>query len=271
MTELMQGVVQPEPEEIWCFPHRHVGRQVAVYSTLSSTNSLGAAWVARTEPSAWHGWAIVAREQTAGRGQKGRCWQAPAGKALLLSVLVQPPPPVARPVILTAWAAVAVAEAITAMTGLQAYIKWPNDLLLAHRKVCGILIECHGSATVAGIGLNLTQQQQDWSAAGLPTAISLAQAADRLITIAQAAQQVLYHLDIGYEHLIQGRHHLLLEEWRQRLGLLGRRVDVELSDGSRLTGQLHEVNFQTVVVSTTAGLYRWPPERIVHLYPTEQA
>src|SRR5206468_7692987 len=84
---------------------------------------------------------VLAREQTAGRGQHGRAWQAPAGSSVLLSVLLCPPPALRRPALLTAWAAVSVCETILQLTGLQAKIKWPNDVLIRGRKVCGILIE----------------------------------------------------------------------------------------------------------------------------------
>ena len=80
-------------------------------------------------------------EQTAGRGQYGRVWTAPAGSSVLLSVLLFPPPALRRPTLLTAWAAVSVCETIQELANLSATIKWPNDVLINGRKVCGILIE----------------------------------------------------------------------------------------------------------------------------------
>jgi BirA family biotin operon repressor/biotin-[acetyl-CoA-carboxylase] ligase len=252
--------------EIWCFPTRYVGRQVAVYTTLSSTNTVAAEWLARS-PQEWEGWAVLAEEQTAGRGQYNRSWQAPAGKALLLSVLVHPPAALTRPVLLTAWVAVAVADAILKMTDQDTAIKWPNDLLLQERKVCGILIERHGSATIAGIGLNLSQQAEDWTNLNLPHAISLYQATNRFITIRQAAEQVLYQLDRYYTSLLEGHLEHLAERWRQRLGLLGSCVRLELANGGEAVGTLCTLDFDAVALKTPTGILSWPPERIAHLHP----
>jgi BirA family biotin operon repressor/biotin-[acetyl-CoA-carboxylase] ligase len=251
--------------EIWRFPTRHVGRHVAVYTRLSSTNTVASEWLARS-PQQGEGWAILAEEQTAGRGQYNRPWQAPSGKALLLSVIVQPPAALTRPVVLTAWVAVAVADAIRDMTDQDTVIKWPNDLLLQKRKVCGILIERHGSATIAGIGLNLNQLAEDWTILNLPHAISLYQATKRRITIRQATERVLYRLDHHYTSLLEGNLELLVERWRNGLGLLGRRVRLELADGEEAVGTLCTLDFDTVALATPTELLAWAPERITHLY-----
>ena len=87
------------------------------------------------------GLALLANEQLAGRGQFGRSWQAPAGSSVLVSVVLFPPQPLCRPALLTAWAAVSVCNLIEEITGLKARIKWPNDVLVHGKKVCGILIE----------------------------------------------------------------------------------------------------------------------------------
>src|SRR5687767_8862526 len=147
------------PRETWHFDTERIGRRVLVYDHVDSTNTRGAE-LAHADPDA-DGLVLIADQQTAGRGQYGRVWQSRPGSSLLLSVVLRPPAELRRPVILTAWAAVSVAEAILALTGVQARIKWPNDLLVRGKKVCGILIEQSGTAgeivTVAGIGLNLNQ------------------------------------------------------------------------------------------------------------------
>ena len=126
------------PSEEWHLDTRQIGRRVQVYKRMESTNTQAALFA--DDPSN-HGLVIMAEEQTSGRGQQGRSWQAPAGKAVLMSVVVFPPPPLRRPALLTAWAAVSVCESIRQATGFQAKIKWPNDVLIRGRKVCGILIE----------------------------------------------------------------------------------------------------------------------------------
>ena len=83
---------------------------------------------------------------------------------MLLSALLFPPAELRRPVLLTAWAAVAVCETIRHITGQMARIKWPNDVLVQGKKICGILIE-QGKGTVAGIGLNVNQSAEMFAAA----------------------------------------------------------------------------------------------------------
>ena len=135
------------PREIWTFDSQHIGRQVLVYDSLSSTSDVASALAL---DSAHEGTVVLAEFQTAGRGQFGRVWQSVPGSSLLVSVVLQPPAALRRPVILTAWAAVSLVRAIQELTGLQPRIKWPNDLLIDRRKVCGILIE-QSTAVVAAI------------------------------------------------------------------------------------------------------------------------
>src|SRR5207245_2431978 len=111
---------------------RRLGRRVLVFDQLDSTSTYAAGLAG--DP-ANDGMVILAREQTAGRGQHGRTWSAPAGSSVLLSVLLFPPPELRRPAILTAWVAVSVCETILKLTGLQAKIKWPNDVLIRGKKV----------------------------------------------------------------------------------------------------------------------------------------
>ncbi len=100
----------------------------------------------------------VCEEQTGGRGRLGRPWLAPAGSAILCSVLLEPPPGhvVAQ---LSLVGGVVVAETVEAATGLGAGIKWPNDVLLGGRKVAGVLAEAGEGTVVLGIGLNVNQPE----------------------------------------------------------------------------------------------------------------
>src|SRR5262249_21998579 len=150
---------------------RRLGRTVTVFHEADSTNSRAAAMADRPDAD---GLAFLADRQSAGRGQYGRRWVAPARSSVLLSLLLRPPPGVARPVVLTAWAAVSVCEVVQRLTGEVPRIKWPNDVLVRGKKVCGILIEqvARGdqTASIVGIGLNVTQSSEDLLAAELPDA-----------------------------------------------------------------------------------------------------
>lgn len=97
--------------------------------------------------------------QTAGRGRLGRAWIEAPGTSALVSVLVRPPSGRSAPE-LSLVAAVAVALALEDVTGTAAQVKWPNDVLLAGRKVAGILAELRGGAVVLGIGVNVNQTEE---------------------------------------------------------------------------------------------------------------
>src|SRR5437899_3777549 len=100
---------------------RHIGRRVEVHDSVDSTNSRA---LARADDPANDGLVVLARAQTAGRGQYGRSWSAPAGSSVLLSALIFPRPELRRPVVLTAWAAVSVCTVVRDITGQSPRIKW---------------------------------------------------------------------------------------------------------------------------------------------------
>jgi BirA family biotin operon repressor/biotin-[acetyl-CoA-carboxylase] ligase len=99
---------------------------------------------------------VVADHQTAGRGRLGRTWEAPAGTALLFSLLLRPPPERNAPE-LSLVAGVAVADALERTLGLSVQIKWPNDVMLRRKKIAGCLAEARDGAVVLGIGVNVGQ------------------------------------------------------------------------------------------------------------------
>lgn len=226
------------PRQEWALDTRRLGRRVLVYERLDSTNNLAAALA---EDPGNDGLVILADEQTAGRGQYGRTWLAPPGASVLLSVLLFPPPPLRRPAILTAWAAVAVCNVVRQITGVPAKIKWPNDVLLRGRKVCGILIE-QRRGTVAGIGLNVRQTAEELVRAGLTEATSLAQQAGAAPETPEVARRLVRQLDEDYDLLCGGDLGTLEACWKWHLGLLGRQVRARCLDGTE-QGRLTELGF----------------------------
>ena len=103
---------------------------------------------------------VVADHQSAGRGRLGRTWDAPAGKALLVSVLLRPPIERNAPEI-SLVAGVAVADALERALGLSVQLKWPNDVMLRRRKVAGCLAEARDGTVVLGIGVNVNQTREE--------------------------------------------------------------------------------------------------------------
>lgn len=253
----------------WTLPTKYLGQSIRVYDRLDSTNTLA---LSLADDPQNHGLVLIALEQSAGRGQYGRTWHAPRESSVLLSVLLFPPPILRRPVVLTAWAAVSVCATIRELTGLDATIKWPNDVLIAGKKVCGILIEQRTTAaanfplaSVAGIGLNISQAPETFAAAGLPDAISLAGAAGRTFAHVDVAQQLVHALDKQLHRLIDGDLGSLEFRWRERLDVLGRIVALETAQESR-RGKLLDVSFASVVIQQdNSEIVSLAPESVRHL------
>ncbi len=251
------------PQTVWNLETRHLGRRVLVFDRVDSTNTL-AAQLAGDPANA--GTVILANEQLAGRGQHGRNWQCPPGAGVLLSVLLFPPPALRRPVVLTSWAAVAVCEAIREITALEARIKWPNDVLLKDRKVCGILIE-QGKGTVVGIGLNVHQSAASFAAAGLTLAGSLALFSDRPLDRFEVARQLIRCLDREYDSLCQGSLERLEAAWKWRTGLVGQAVMVECLDQTYL-GHLRALSWDGLELQMPEGnRLHLRPEMVKHVEP----
>ncbi len=142
-----------------------IGRRVLVFEETDSTNDLAAR---AGDDGLPEGLVIFAESQRAGRGRLGRKWTSSPRQALLFSILLRPTTvPAERWPELTFCAALAVAETAEQFTGQPARIKWPNDVLVAGRKIAGILLEAHHRQTpgfvVVGIGVNVRQQPGDFA------------------------------------------------------------------------------------------------------------
>lgn len=180
---------------------RTVGAALLCLDTVDSTNNE----LKRRADTAPDGLAVLAQEQTGGRGRLGRSFVSPAGKGLYLSVLLRPQCVLADAGMLTAWTAVAVCRALERCCGVRAGIKWPNDIMLEGRKLCGILTELELEAETAalrhvivGVGINVSQDAADFGPEVAPVAISLAQALGRAPRRSQLAAEVLSALDDLY-------------------------------------------------------------------------
>jgi len=117
----------------------------------------------RAKAGAPEGLCIIAREQTDGRGRLDRTWQSPKDGGLYFSIILRPQLEINAWPLLGLMAALAVSDALTKACGLHADIKWPNDIYVAERKLCGILAETvetdMGMAAILGIGINLNDER----------------------------------------------------------------------------------------------------------------
>jgi BirA family biotin operon repressor/biotin-[acetyl-CoA-carboxylase] ligase len=256
-----------KPLAEWNLATTRLGRRLLVFDRLDSTNSYA---LAHAGDMANDGLVVLADEQTAGRGQHGRSWSCPGGSGVLMSVLVFPPAELRRPAILTAWAASAVCDLIDKLTGLQATIKWPNDVLIEGRKVCGILLE-QARGTVAGIGLNVNQPAEHFLAADLPQAASLAMFTGRQQLCREVAKHLIAELDSSYDRLCRGELAELEASWVRRLGLLGRDVVIETAAATQ-AGRLEAIDLRQLQVRLAGGAVASlaPEIGIIRLHRTGQ-
>ena len=142
------------------------------YSTNNELKRLAAS-------GAPEGTVVIAEKQLAGRGRRGRTWEAGEGKAIIMSILLRPNISPTNVQAITLAASSAVARAIEPFTVTKPEIKWPNDVLLSGKKVCGILTEMTAEpdrvlSIIVGIGLNVFQQQEDFTGDLKQTATSVA-------------------------------------------------------------------------------------------------
>lgn len=148
------------PGEIENSIHNNIiGKRIIYFDSIDSTNSYAKKKVCRLKD----GTVVLAEEQTAGKGRRGREWVSPKGTGIWVSLILKPDIPPREGIKMTQIAAVAVCESIRKLTGLDALIKWPNDIVINGKKVCGILTEMAGelneiSYVVIGIGINANME-----------------------------------------------------------------------------------------------------------------
>lgn len=156
------------------------------------------------EAGAPEGTAVIAEEQTGGRGRMGRVWHSPPGKGIWMSVVLRPNLPILSTPQLTLLAGVAVCRAIRRTTGVDAGIKWPNDLLVSGRKVCGILLESSISEgqlqyCIAGIGIDVNLDESDFPdfIQGIGTSLKIERGGES-VDLMELAGNVLSELECLY-------------------------------------------------------------------------
>ena len=197
-----------------------IGKKVIGYPSLDSTNNAAKEAARKGAPE---GTVIFAEEQTGGRGRIKRGWLTPKGN-IALSIILRPNPSHLPSLIMVA--SLAVAHCIEKVSGLKAQIKWPNDVLIDGKKVCGILIESdiRGSAVdyaVIGTGLNVNLKPADFSEIS-STATSLSRELGRELALLEVIHCLLVETEKLYLALPEGD--AVYREWRHRLVTLGQKV-----------------------------------------------
>lgn len=216
---------------------RVIGSEIVVFDQTASTNDV-IEHMARSQ--ATEGLVVFAESQTRGRGRHGRAWASPRGKGLWFSVLLRPKLTPAAVTRITVAASVAVAGAVRKTTGVDARIKWPNDVTVRGKKLAGILTEMRGEAdeilyAILGIGIDVNCTREDFPAEIADTATSLQIEAGEAQDRTELAVQVLKALDDCYREALTN-FDAVIDEWAKLSTTLGKQLVVTMG-ARRIEGE----------------------------------
>ncbi len=199
---------------------RFIGQGVIYYSKIPSTMEVAKR---EAQQGAAEGTVVIAGEQTAGKGRIKRVWLSPKG-CIALSIILYPKMAYLSSLIMVA--SLAVVHTIADVTGLRLQIKWPNDVLINSKKVCGILVESGVRDSsidyaVIGIGINVNLKTADFTGISLPTT-SLSDELGRDVSCLEITRRLLVEFEKLY--LVVQSGETVYQEWRDSLNTLGKRV-----------------------------------------------
>lgn len=203
---------------------KFIGKKVYYFDTVSSTMDIAFEFGMK---QAAEGTLILAEAQTKGRGRLGRDWVSPKYKGIYLSLILRPHLSPNQAPILTLLGAVSVCEAIKAVCGLDVRIKWPNDILIHHKKLGGILTELSAEAdeirfVIIGIGLNINNDKKSL----ISQATSLKEQKKESVNRVELLREILRRIETNYLFLQDRGGRIIIEKWREHNITLGKRIKV---------------------------------------------
>jgi BirA family transcriptional regulator, biotin operon repressor / biotin---[acetyl-CoA-carboxylase] ligase len=241
------------PAEVGAGLHtRIIGKAVHYYDHVASTMDTA---IQLAQDKAPEGTVVAAETQTSGRGRLGRSWASPKYKGLYFSIIVRPDTAVSEVASITLMSAVSVCEAVRRVCGLDARIKWPNDILLGQKKLGGILTEMNAGLgrvnyCVIGIGINVNSDKK----ALVDGAVSLAQQAGSAVNRVELFREILRQFEHYYLKFKKQEVGSILDAWRQFSVTLGSRVRIDMHTG-RLDGVAVDIDADGgLLVRSDSGL-----------------
>lgn len=221
---------------------RWAGGQLKYYEEIDSTNNQAKRLAEEGSP---HGTLVVADRQSAGKGRRGRSWVSPGGTGIWMSILMRPQIPPMHAAMMTLVMALAVCEGVERETGLKTQIKWPNDIIIDGKKICGILTEMSSELdfihyVVTGMGINVNMEEFPDELKDKATSLRLE--AGRPFARSAIIARVMESLEPYYEQFVRDEDLSgLLEPYHSRLANLGREVAV-LAPGHEYQGTALGIN-----------------------------
>lgn len=208
--------------ERWAETSLPEGWRLVVLEEAGSTND-----EVRVRSGEAAGLVIAAERQNSGRGRRGAAWHSAAGEGLTFSVLLRPSEPRALWPRLSLAAGLAVAEALGDF-GVEGEIKWPNDVLVGGRKICGILVEAGYDFAIVGIGVNVATREFPGELEGLATSVAIERGGE--VSRGELLGRILQALD-GWSRELGAGFPGVIRRVRERCALSGKRVRLRVADG----------------------------------------
>lgn len=207
-----------------------IGSDICCKKELVSTNQHAQQLAAE---GAAEGLVVLADAQSAGRGRMGRRWESPAGVNIYCSVLLRPQIPPRQAAQLTFLSAVATAETLISVCGLDARVKWPNDILVGGRKIAGLLNELSAEteqihSLILGIGINVNMLPEQFPAELRYPATSVRIEKDVVQPRLPLVRSLLQRIDALYAEFLTEGFPVLRRRWERLFDLLDRQVEVDL-------------------------------------------
>ncbi|MGO9013932.1 MAG: biotin--[acetyl-CoA-carboxylase] ligase [Dissulfurispiraceae bacterium] len=226
-----------------------IGSEIVFFPLTGSTNTEAVGLAAKGQRE---GTVIIADSQTEGRGRRGRTWVSPAGKNLYLSIIVRPGIPPKDASILTLMSAVACTSAIQSLSSVPVSIKWPNDLMVADKKIGGILTEMKADAdsidyAVIGIGINLNLDSSDMPDNIRETATSVMLQTGHPQSRTLYALEIIKSLDYWYTTLLQSGKGPVIDKWKSLSSTIGRTVTATTGE-MKLTGLAEGIDNEGLLI-----------------------
>ncbi len=216
---------------------RVMGREIISVDETDSTNE---DIMKLAQKGGQEGWVVVARHQRRGKGRRGKNWSSPGGQNLYVSVLLRPKMPIKKATFLTLLAAVAVAETLSDYIPKGVFIKWPNDVMVAGKKISGILLEMGKDANgeeffVLGVGINVNCTKHEIPADLAGVATSLYLELGYSVSVKDVLYKLLNRLDHGYSLYVTLDFASIIGRFRAFEQTTGRRVFIDVA-GARISG-----------------------------------
>lgn len=208
-----------------------VGKDIISLDEIDSTNTY-AKNLAKGKCK--NGTVVITKKQLAGRGRMGRVWSSQNENGIWMSIILVPDSSVENIQCITLMAAVAIVKAIQGSVGIQGGIKWPNDIIVDGKKVCGILTEMvenqdGDKAVVIGIGVNVNQSKEDFQGELEDKAISLAMVLKRSLNKSDILKYILNELDYMYSLFINNNMDKILKQWKDNTVTLGNQILITIN------------------------------------------